>query len=374
MIYFDNNATTPLCVEAQKAWLEVSAFPMNESSVHQMGRLAKARLMQSTEIFHRYFENPTAQIIFTSGATEGINTFFASFCFQKKGHILAGITEHSATLAALKKWATEGWIVEWLGVDSKGQYDVEHLQNSIRPDTKLIVLMATNNETGINTDLSALGSFLQTKGIDLFVDAVAAACKSHFKWFEGLTATVISAHKFHGPTGLGVLALRKGFKMSPLIVGGSQQKGLRAGTVNLPLVASAAAALEAFLKNHNFYLEHMRQLQSYFEKRIQEMLGDVEVNGCHNRACNVSNLFFKDIEAETLVIQLDHLGICISQGSACQSGASEPSYVIQAMHGLTRAKSSVRFSFSRMNTMEEIEMSLSKIKQAVDFQRSLSSL
>jgi cysteine desulfurase len=330
--------------------------------------------MQSTEVFHRYFENQSAQIIFTSGATEAINTFFASFCFQKKGHILAGVTEHSATIAALKKWACEGWIIEWLHVDNKGEYDLENLKNSIRSDTKLIVLMATNNETGTNTDLCPLGSFLQSKGIDLFVDAVAAAGKSPFKWFEGLTATVISAHKFHGPTGLGVLALRKGFKMLPLLVGGSQQKGLRAGTVNLPLVASAAAALEAFLKNQNLYFDHMRQLQSHFEKKIQEIVDNTEINGGQNRAYNVSNLFFKDIEAETLVIQLDHLGICTSQGSACQSGASEPSYVIQSMHGLARAKSSVRFSFSRMNTMEEIELSLSKIKQAVDFQRSLALL
>lgn len=371
MIYLDNNATTPLCASAQQAWFEVSTLALNESSIHQLGRQAKAYLMQSTDIFSRFFGVENDQILFTSSATEAINTFFYSFCQNQSGHILAGVCEHAATLEPLKKWSKQGWEVDFLSVDSTGHYNVEQILGLIRPNTKLVVLMATNNETGVNNSLATIASTLRSKGIEIFVDSVATAGKAPFQWYEGLSAAVISAHKFHGPIGLAALALRKGFKLSPLLLGGAQQRGRRAGTVNVPLVVASAAALDQFLKNQHSYIEQITNLRDYFEKQITSHIPGVEINGGYNRSSNVSNLYFEGIEAETLVMQLDHAGVLTSQGSACQSGASEPSHVISAMHGLLRAKSSVRFSFSRMNNQQEIEIALSKVKQAVDFQRSL---
>jgi cysteine desulfurase len=372
MIYLDNNATTPLCPEAKQAWLEICSLPLNESSVHQLGRQAKAYLRQSSEIFARFFNLPPEQILFTSSATEAINAFFYSFCQGGQGHILAGITEHAATLETLKKWACQGWNIEFIPVDPSGAYDPDQILKRLRPDTKLVTLMATNNETGVNQSLASLGLLLKSKGIETFVDAVASAGKTPFSWFEGLTAAVISAHKFHGPIGTAALGMRPGFKWRSMILGGAQQRGRRAGTFNIPLLVASAKALEIFLQDEAHHLTYIESLRSGFENELTSLLMGVEVNGSAARASNVSNLYFEGVEAETLVMQLDHLGVLVSQGSACQSGASEPSHVIQAMHGLQRAKSSVRFSFSRMNTHEEVAMAVQKIKQAVDFQRSLS--
>lgn len=371
MIYFDNNATTPLCEEAQQAWLKVCSLPLNESSTHQLGRQAKAHLMNSTDVFSRYFDITNEQILFTASATEAINTFLHSFCQNRSGHIIAGTTEHAAVLETLKKHSKNNWRVDWIEPNNDGSYDLNKITSCLQADTKLVVLMKTNNETGVNTDLAPIGRFLKEKGIELFVDAVATAGKHPFKWFEGLTATVISAHKFHGPLGVAALALCKGYKINPLLFGGAQQKGRRAGTVNLPLVVSASAALDHFLKNQDTYITQMKDLRDSFENKIQALIDGVEINGGKDRSSNVSNLFFDKVEAETLVMQLDHSSILVSQGSACQSGASEPSHVIRAMHGIERAKSSVRFSFSRMNTLEEVDEAIHKIKHAVEFQRSL---
>lgn len=358
-IYLDNNASTFLCQEALEAFQKCSSLVLNASSQHAYGRQAKALLSQAQRSFASYLKCKEENILFTSSATEAINTFLLGLSAHKyKNRIISCTSEHAATLETLKKMKSSGYRIDLVPIDKNGHIDLEELRKRMSSDVRALVFMAANNETGTLHPIEEMAKIATEFEALFFVDAVAAATKVPLVMYKGLSAMALSAHKFHGPPGVGVLALNLDETLSPLIVGGLQQNSLRGGTLSIPLAESAAKAFEIGL-NPSFAIYIQKLRDTFEELLLQDKC--VEVNGSSNRVCNVSNLYFKGIDAESLLIYLDQKGIFASHGSACQAGASELSHVLLAMHSRERAKSSLRFSFSRLNTLEEIKQAASYI-------------
>lgn len=360
MIYLDNNATTgvdPLVLDAMLQ--ELNPIPSNPSSVHKSGRAAFQRLLKARETIARYFQVKTQEIIFTSGGTESLNMMIRSH----QGHCITTDVEHSAVYQTVKGLKTE---TTYLSVSDWGAAKVEQVEAALRPNTSLIVLTAVNSETGVKTDIEAIAQLALMKKIPFVVDGVALLGKESFKIVEGIAGMAFSGHKLHGPKGVGIAFIRSSFKVPPLITGGDQEYSKRAGTENLPGIMGLAKAIELLSRELPQATERMRMLRDRFEKGLKEKLGEIIINGEGPRVCNTSNLSFPGIEGETLLMALDMAGIAASHGSACASGALEPSRVLTNM-GLSkeRVRSSVRFSLSRWTTQEEIDQAIEIIVKLV---------
>lgn len=351
LIYLDNNATTPIDPQVFAAMqADLGGLPLNPSSVHSLGQKARQHLQTARKDVATFFGFHPEEVIFTSGGTESINLFLRSL---PKGHILTSSIEHSAideTLKALPSSITR------LPVDLTGAVSPEQIQNAIRPDTLAIVLSASNTETGVKIDLPSIAQIALAHRIPLFIDAVSYVGKELLTPHPGITAIAISGHKFHGPKGIGALLVRSSFSLSPLITGGGQERMRRSGTENLAGILGLAEAIRILSTRQSSITAHIHSLRDHFEKTLQQAIPDLIIQGQGPRICNVSNLAFPHIDGETLLLQLDLAGVAASHGSACSSGALEPSRVLLNM-GLSRkqARSSLRFSFSRMNTLEEVE-------------------
>ncbi|MCX6995073.1 MAG: cysteine desulfurase family protein [Chlamydiae bacterium] len=346
-MYFDNNATTaldPLVLEAMNK--EFAKGPSNPSSVHSWGQAAKGRLALARQEVAAYFDVLPQEVIFTSGGTESLN--HAIFGLGKDKRILSSDMEHPAVLEPLKKMGS----VKIL----KGLITLETLLPHLE-GIDLMVFMAANNETGVKSPLKEIADIGLARGIPLIVDGVAIVGREALKLHKGITAFAFSAHKFHGPKGTGCLIIRK--NIAPQMLGGSQENKRRAGTENLPGIIGLTKALS--LIPDPIYVEGLR---NYFESLL---VGEsVYINGDGPRVCNVSNLFFKGVDGEALLFYLDQNGISCSHGSACSSGSLAVSHVLLALGlGLQRAKSSLRFSFSRYNTPKEVMNAAEIIKEAI---------
>lgn len=351
MIYLDNNATTqllPEVLDAMRPYLE--GAPCNPSSVHAFGRDARNALTRARRSIASDLGVRPSEVLFTSGATESINMVLRG---SKPRHIITSTIEHIATLDTLKAIGCE---VTYLEPGTYGAITPEQVKEAIRPQTDLITLMAANNETGVMTDIEAIGQL----GIPFFVDGVASLGKEFVEIPEGVSAICFSGHKIHGPKGIGVLVLKHHFKVAPLITGGHQESHRRAGTENLPAIVGMA---EAVRLAQNAPYDQIRALRDRLEKALQ-----VEVNGEGPRVSNVANLSFPGTDGEGLLMNLDLEGIAVSHGSACSSGSLEPSHVLLGMgYSRERAASSIRFSLSRLTTEEEID-------QVIDLCRQRSAL
>lgn len=346
-MYFDNNATTALAPEVLAVMLEeLQKGPSNASSIHSYGQSARGRLAAARHTVASYFGVAPKEVIFTSGATEALNHVIKGLGNGKR--ILSSELEHAAVLTPLHNRP----LVTLL----KGAVTLEKMADHL-PHSDLLIFMAANNETGVKTDLAALADVAYQRGIPLIVDGVALIGKEPFTFHRGITALVFSAHKFHGPLGAGCLILNK--NCPPFIEGGPQENRRRAGTENLPAICGLAKALTLDKKT-----EQIGQRRDYFEELLQEL--DIEVNGEGERLCNTSNLYFPGVEGEELMIHLDQVGLCCSHGSACSSGTLAISRVLLSLgYPRERAKSSLRFSFSRFTTPEEIERGADLIKETV---------
>jgi len=346
-MYFDNNATTaldPLVVDAMHE--EFAKGPSNPSSVHSSGQRARGRLALARQEVAAYFDVLPQEVIFTSGGTESLNQ--AIFGLGQGKRILSSDREHSAVLEPLKKIGSAKLL--------KGPITAETLLPHLN-DIDLMVFMGANNETGVKSPINEIADIALARGIPLIIDGVALVGKEPLKLHKGITAFAFSAHKFHGPRGTGCLIARK--NIAPLIVGGGQENKRRAGTENLPGIIGLTKALS--LIPDPLYVEGLR---NYFESLL--LSDSVLINGEGPRVCNTSNLFFKNVDGEELLFHLDRQGISCSHGSACSSGTLAVSHVLLAIGlGLQRAKSSLRFSFSRYNTPTEIETAVEIIKEAI---------
>ncbi len=364
-IYLDCNSTTGLDPEVLQAMLpELSCTPANPSSAHTFGQEAKKRLQHARETIAGCLRVKPHEILFTSGGTEGLNLLVRSF--GETGHTLTSNIEHSCiynTLQSLEKRGTE---VTYLPAGLIGAISSEAIESAIRPNTRLIVLSSVNNETGIKHDIEAIAKTAHRAGIPLVIDAVAQMGKEQILIPEGVTAMAFSAHKFHGPKGTGFLFLRSGVQVEPLITGGNQEFGKRAGTENLPGIVGMAKAVELLEHKLPAATSQMAMLRDKLEGSLLELCNPVLVNGAGPRSANVTNLCFPHLLGEDLLIALDMAGIATSHGSACSSGALEPSRILLNM-GLSRqmAKSSLRFSLSRCTTEAEIDRAIAIVSEVV---------
>lgn len=361
-IYLDNNATTYLDPRVATVFMHaLQEWQGNPSSVHSAGREAKAVLNRARKTLADALGVKPAEIIFHSGATEGLNGLLRMLTGQ--GHLITSSAEHAAVYATAQALSAQGAQVTFLKPTSEGIVSPEAVAKALTPQTKLIALMAVNNETGMKTDLEALAALAQEKKIPLLVDGVAQLGKDPIVFYPGITAYCFSGHKIHGPKGIGFSYVRSTLKLDPWVTGGEQEFGKRGGTENLPAILGLAEAVRIALEELPSAVLKMTALRNQLEQGLLSYPG-VFVNAQGARVCNTSNLSFKGQEGETLLAKLDLAGIAVSHGSACSSGALEPSRVLLEM-GLppSIAATALRFSLSRFTTADEIDQTLKVFEQ-----------
>lgn len=375
-VYMDANATTPLLPEVLEAMRPyfIERFG-NASSIHQQGQQARAAVEQARESVAALLNCRPAEIVFTSGGTESDN--MALFGLMQQGdHLITSSIEHHAVLHAAEKLRERGMEVTFLPVSSEGVVDPQEVRRAIRPNTKLISIMMANNETGAIQPVSEIGRIASEADIYFHTDAVQAAGKLPID-VQSLRCDLlsISGHKMHAPQGTGILYVRRGTQLEPLFFGGAHERQRRAGTENLPgIVGLGKAAEVACAALTDGTIERIKALRDRLEQGILAQVEDTGVNSRNvARVANTTNIYFDNLEGEALVIALDLKGLSTSGGSACASGATEPSHVLSAM-GLppARARASLRFSLSKLNTEDDITFALEIIPQAAARLRELA--
>jgi len=379
-VYMDANATTPLLPEVVDAmrpyWIEQFG---NASSIHLDGQQARTGLDRARETLAEFFNCHDAEVVFNSGGTEGDNT--ALFGLLHPGdHLITTSIEHSAILQAANKLANYGVQTTFVAPQSSGLIDPTDILRAIRPETRLISVMLANNETGVLQPVAEIGKIAADTGVFFHIDAVQGAGKIKFDVRQfGCHLLSISGHKVHGPKGVGAMFVRRGTPVESLIVGGSHERRRRAGTENVPGIVGLAKAVELAMHSiEDGTITRLAGLRDKLEAGILALPG-TGLNGAMPdgkpapRAANTTNIWFDNLEGEALVISLDLKGIAVSGGSACHSGATEPSHVLMAM-GLdkARARASLRFSLLKTVTETQIDRVLKVVPEAVQQLRALS--
>lgn len=380
-VYADNAATTKMSETAIKAMDDaIQNYWGNPSSLHSIGQSAAEALQKAREDIAEVLGCTAREIYFTSGGSEADNQAIISAARigAKKGkkHIISTAFEHHAVLHTLKKLEKEGFEVELLDVSKNANITPEQVKNAIRDNTCLVTVMFANNEIGSILPIAEIGAICREKGILFHTDAVQAAGHLHINVAEqNIDMLSLSAHKFHGPKGVGVLYAKKGMPLTVLIEGGAQERGKRAGTENLPAIISMAAALKEADANLDVNAARMSRLRD----KLIDGLSKIEhsaLNGTReNRLPGNVNFIFEGIEGESLLLLLDDRGICASSGSACTSGSLDPSHVLLAIgrpHEI--AHGSLRLSLSEWTTEEEIDYMLEQIPVVVKYLRNMSPL
>ena len=378
MIYLDNNATTLLAPGVAEAMSEslVRLFG-NPSSAHAVGAEAKSAVNESRRsVASLLGARSEREIVFTSGGTESDNWAIlgALEADPQKRHIVTTRVEHEAVRKLCEKLERDGFEVTWLEVDESGRLDIDQLRDSLRADTAVVSVMMANNETGVLFPVAEIAEIVRANSDALFhVDGVNAAGKVPID----LKATdidlfSISAHKFHGPKGIGALYVREGVRLPSLMIGGGQEGGRRAGTEAVHQIVGIGAAADhvSDLSTMNTVTE----LRNALEGAILSEVPDAYVNGDRGyRLPNTSNISFEGVNGEMLLHKLDRAGICVSTGSACHSGTHESSPVLQAMNvPYARAMGSIRFSLSRFTRKEEIESAAEAVIREAKKLRAMS--
>jgi cysteine desulfurase len=376
----DANATTPLLPEVMEAmrpyWMERFG---NASSIHLDGQQAHSAVDRARATLAEFFNCHDAEVVFNSGGTEGDNT--AIFGLLRPGdHFVTTSTEHSAILAAAERMASHGVQTTFVAPRPSGLIDPAEIRRALRPETRLISVMLANNETGVLQPVEEIGRIAREASVFFHIDAVQGASKVKLDVRRfGCHLCSISAHKMHGPKGVGAMFVRRGTPIESLMVGGSHERRRRAGTENVPGIVGLAKAAElAMLSLEDGTIDRVAALRDRLEAGILE-LPDTGVNGAWDggepvpRVANTTNIWFDQLEGEALVIALDLKGVAVSGGSACHSGATEPSHVLVAM-GLnkTRARASLRFSLLKTATDADVDYVLKVVPEAVEHLRAIS--
>jgi cysteine desulfurase len=375
-VYLDNNATSPLLPEVfeamQPCFLESFG---NASSIHQQGQQARAAVERARDSVAQLLGARVAEIVFTSGGTEGDN--LALFGMVAAGdHIITSSIEHHAVLNSCKRLESLGVEATFLPVDGQGLINPDDVRSALRSNTRLISIMMANNETGVLEPVEEIGKIAAEADVWFHTDAVQAAGKVPID-VESIRCDLltISAHKLHGPQGVGALYVRRGTLLQPMMHGGRHERGRRAGTENLPGIAGLGKAAEMareWLMNGG--AEKMAAMRDRFEDQILRQVELTRANsGRVPRTPNTSNIVFECIEGEALVIALDLKGISVSTGAACSSGAVEPSHVLTAM-GLNsgEARASIRFSLGKQTSEDDLAFVLEQLPATVAKLRELS--
>ncbi len=375
-VYLDNNATSPLLPEVFDA-MRPYFFEQfgNASSIHQQGQQARGAVEHAREQVAELLNCRAAEVVFTSGGTEGDN--LALFGLVKPGdHVITSAVEHHAVLNGCKRLEEMGCSVTYLPVDAQALVDPDDVRRAIRPETKLISIMFANNETGVLQPVKEIGKIAAEADVYFHTDAVQAAGKIPLDVKEiGCDLVTITGHKMHGPQGAGALFVRKGTLLQPLFYGGRHERSRRAGTENLPGIVGLGKAAE--IARGGFADGSVAQMTALRDRLEQALLDRVDQAGVNSagapRVPNTTNLHFDCIEGEAMVIALDLKGLSVSTGAACSSGAIEPSHVLVAM-GLSadRARASLRFSLGKQNTAEDIDFAIELVPEVLGRLRELS--
>jgi cysteine desulfurase len=380
-IYFDHNATTPIAEEVFEAMVPLLTDEWgNPSSIHWAGREPKKAVDEARENVAGLFNCTPPEVIFTGSGSEGNNFAIKGSVFSKKAkgnHIITTKVEHPSVVNTCKYLEREGFEVTWLDVDSSGLIDLDRLKNSITPKTVLITVMYANNETGVISPVKEIGEIAREHKVTFHTDAVQAAGKVPFDVKElNCDLLTISGHKLYAPKGVGALYVRRGVRVVPLIHGGHHERNRRGGTENVAAIAGLGKASELAARDMEEDAARLKKLRDRLEKGLMERIPHTTRNGhLEKRLPNTANLSFEFVEGESLLLNLDMLGIAASSGSACTSGSLEPSHVLIAM-GLEPEQShgSVRFSLGRSNTAEDVDYLIEKMPSIVKRMRSMSPL
>ena len=372
MIYLDYNATTPLCDAAREAMLPYLGRHFgNPSSVHAAGRDARAAIDNSRDKLAGLLRVKPHELIFTSGGTESCNLAVLGLARNRSSraaHIISAKTEHHAVLNAVEHLEKhENIEVTWLNVARDGIVDLDQLSTSIRPDTRLVSIMAANNETGVIQPMREISQICREHGVLLHTDMVQAFGKMDVD-LALVDAASFAAHKFYGPKGIGFLYLRSGLSIQPIMFGGAHENERRPGTENVAAIAAIAAAAEWTLRDRESEQERQAELRDDLWMRISQNVPDAKQNGQNApRLANTLNVSLLGLDSEMLLIALGLEGVCASSGSACMVGSVVASHVLLAMGlPIERARSAVRFSLGKWTTTDEIKRAGEAMRKIVD--------
>ncbi|WP_026853694.1 cysteine desulfurase family protein [Geothrix fermentans] len=359
LIYLDHNATTaldPEAFEAMRPWF-TERFG-NASSAYALGHLSDGAVVAAREQVAALVGCTPAEVVFTSGGTESLNHAFRGVweAFPAKRHLVTTAVEHPAVRALVAWWKAQGGEAADVGVDGEGRLDLAALESAVRPDTALVAVMAANNESGVRFPVEDAARIAKAKGALFLVDATQAMGKvpvDAAAWGADLLS--LSGHKFHGPKGTGLLMIRRGVRLKPLMLGGSQERGRRGGTENVPGIVGLGKAAERALARLP-EMDRVRGLRDALEVRILAEIPEVRIHGAGaDRLPNTSLVGFAGVEGEAVQLKLAERGICVSTGSACSTGMREPSHVLRAMQvPAPYARGTVRFSLGLGTTEAQI--------------------
>ncbi len=361
MIYLDNNATTQPLPDVQQVVAQAQReLYANPSSIHQFGQAVRHCIETARAQVASLIGASPKEIVFTSGGTESINLAIrgALRAHPDRRRIVTSAVEHSAVLQVVELLAEEGYDVQHVGVDREGRINQAALESALTSDTALVSLMHANNETGVVWDVKHLSELAAKCGAIIHIDAVQSAGKMPIdvtQWPAHLVS--LSAHKFHGPKGVGALFVRRRTRLEPQIVGGSQESELRGGTENVEGIIGMGVAAEVAAKECHDVAQKVGALRNALESGILATIPNTHIQGANSpRIYNTSNISFEGLQSDAILMVLSEAGICASAGAACSSGSLEPSHVLKAMRlDEAVAHGAVRFSISRFNTQAEID-------------------
>ena len=381
IVYLDNNATTQVSPEVVEEMMPYfTQYYGNPSSMHDFGGKVGEKIKVAREQVKEFMGASLAtEIVFTASGSESANMAIRGVLEANKTskHIITTKIEHPCVLNLYKSLEKEGYRVTYLSVDNEGNLDEQELENAICDETVLVSVMYANNETGIIFPVEKLAQIVKNKNpkTKFFVDAVQAAGKIKLDVKNTLIDLMgISGHKIHAPKGIGALYIKKGTIVMPLIIGGHQEKGKRAGTENVPYIIGLGKACELANAALEDELTRVKALRDKLEQGIIKLIPNARLNACvENRVPNTTNIGFQYIEGELILLHMSDAGICASSGSACTSGSLEPSHVLRAMGiPFTALHGSIRFSLSRYTTVTEIDYVLEKLPLIIKKLNNLS--
>ena len=385
VIYLDNNATTKVdeAVVAKMLPYLTERYG-NPSSIHSFGGLvmpdveeARRQVAQLIGANFRNKDNCATEILFTSCGTESDNAAIMSAIATQEGRkkIVTSKVEHPAILSKCKELARQGYEISYIGVDDRGRLDMEKLKKEVDTNTAIVSIMWANNEIGNIYPVEQIAEIAHAKGALFHTDAVQAVGKVPIDMSKNsIDFLSLSGHKLHAPKGIGVLYIRRGVRFKPLIVGGHQELGRRAGTENTASIVALGEACRIAAESVEHEVLVLAEMRDRLEKGLLERIPKIRINGdLDSRLPNTSSISFEYIEGESILMLLDMMNICASSGSACTTGSLEPSHVLRAM-GLpyTAAHGTIRFSFSRYNNMSEVDVILDKLPPIIARLREIS--
>lgn len=370
-LYLDYNAGTPLDPRVLAAMSEcLSGMPGNPSSTHQFGRAARARLDRAREQVAALVGAHASQVIFTSGGTEANNlALHAVTAGRTPAHLAVSAIEHPSVLEAARALQQSGWRLDLIEPDGNGLVTVEALRRALKPDTRLVSVMLANNETGVIQPIAELAACARAAGAVMHTDAVQAAGKVPVD-FEatGAQLMTLSAHKLYGPKGAGALIVDKALELEPLLYGGGQERGLRAGTENIAAIVGFGVAAELACETRETEAVRQAELRDYLQAELKSHAPITVFAESAQRLPNTLQFAVAGLDGETLLMQLDKAGIAVSSGSACASGKSEPSHVLLAMGVEPElARGAVRVSLGRETTRQDIDRLLGAIAEKIEW-------